>query len=426
MSKNSIKRIKAYEVLDSRGNPTVAAEVTLSNDMRSMAFVPSGASTGKYEAVEKRDIDSSRYFGKGVLEAVDTINTDINLILQGKDPSAIKEIDNLLIESDGTTNKSNFGANAILGVSMACSKVAAQIQNMELYDFIHLKAKEDFDCNITQKLPVPMMNILNGGAHADNPIDFQEFMIQPRGFESFSDSLRSGVEIFQTLKGILKDKNLSTAVGDEGGFAPNLDSPKVALDLIMQSIEKSGYKPGEQVFLCLDVAATEFYKDSIYNMKGMNQEFTSDDMVSYLKDLRSNYPISSIEDGLDQDDWQGWINLTSRIGEDTQVVGDDLFVTNPLRIKEGIEKKAANAVLVKLNQIGTLSETIDAIQTASSHNFDSIISHRSGETEDSFIADFSVAMGAGQIKTGAPSRSDRVSKYNRLLLIEKHSSLCFG
>ena len=426
MSKNSIKHIKAYEVLDSRGNPTVAAEVTLSNDMRSMAFVPSGASTGKYEAVEKRDIDSSRYFGKGVLEAVDTINTDINLILQGKDPSAIKEIDNLLIESDGTTNKSNFGANAILGVSMACSKVAAQIQNMELYDFIHLKAKEDFDCNITQKLPVPMMNILNGGAHADNPIDFQEFMIQPRGFESFSDSLRSGVEIFQTLKGILKDKNLSTAVGDEGGFAPNLDSPKVALDLIMQSIEKSGYKPGEQVFLCLDVAATEFYKDSIYNMKGMNQEFTSDDMVSYLKDLRSNYPISSIEDGLDQDDWQGWINLTSRIGEDTQVVGDDLFATNPLRINEGIEKKAANAVLVKLNQIGTLSETIDAIKTASSHNFDSIISHRSGETEDSFIADFSVAMGTGQIKTGAPSRSDRVSKYNRLLLIEKQSSLCFG
>ena len=426
MSKNSIKHIKAYEVLDSRGNPTVAAEVTLSNDMRSMAFVPSGASTGKYEAIEKRDIDNSRYFGKGVLEAVDTINTDINLILQGKDPSAIKEIDNLLIESDGTTNKSNFGANAILGVSMACSKVAAQMQNMELYDFIHLKAKEDFDCNTTQKLPVPMMNILNGGAHADNLIDFQEFMIQPRGFESFSDSLRSGVEIFQTLKGILKDKNLSTAVGDEGGFAPNLDSPKVALDLIMQSIEKSGYMPGEQVFLCLDVAATEFYKDSIYNMKGMNQEFTSDDMVSYLKDLRSNYPISSIEDGLDQDDWQGWINLTSRIGEDTQVVGDDLFVTNPLRIKEGIEKKAANAVLVKLNQIGTLSETIDAIQTASSHNFDSIISHRSGETEDSFIADFSVAMGTGQIKTGAPSRSDRVSKYNRLLLIEKQSSLCFG
>ena len=426
MSNNFIKQVRAYEVLDSRGNPTVAAEVILNNNKKSMAFVPSGASTGKYEANEKRDNDDSRYLGKGVLSAVNAINSDINSILKGKDPINIKEIDSLLVESDGTPNKSNYGANAILGVSMACSKVAAQVLNLELFDFIHLQAKENLGAEVNQKLPIPMMNILNGGAHADNPIDFQEFMIQPSGFESFSDSLRSGVEIFHTLKEILKKKNLNTAVGDEGGFAPNLDSPQVALDLIMESIEKAGYVPGEQVFLCLDVAATEFYHDSIYKLDGMDQEFSSNDMVSYLKDLRSNYPISSIEDGLDEDDWEGWINLNSELGADTQIVGDDLFVTNPLRINEGIEKKAANAVLVKLNQIGTLSETIDAIQTASSQNFNSVISHRSGETEDSFIADFSVGMGSGQIKSGAPCRSDRVAKYNRLLIIEKQTPLCFG
>ena len=426
MTNNLIKQVRAYEVLDSRGNPTVAAEVILNSDEKSMAFVPSGASTGKYEANEKRDNDDSRYLGKGVLGAVEAINTEINSILEGKDPSNTKEIDTLLIESDGTSNKSNFGANAILGASMACSKAAAQMLNLELYDFIHLQAKKSLGADFDKKLPIPMMNILNGGAHADNPIDFQEFMIQPSGFESFSDSLRSGVEIFHTLKEILKKNNLNTAVGDEGGFAPNLDSPQVALDLIMESIEKAGYVPGEQVFLCLDVAATEFYKNSIYNLDGLDQKFSSSDMVSYLKDLRSNYPISSIEDGLNEDDWEGWVNLTSEIGADTQIVGDDLFVTNPLRITEGIEKKAANAVLVKVNQIGTLTETIDAIQTASNHNFKSIISHRSGETEDSFIADFSVGMGSGQIKTGAPSRSDRVAKYNRLLIIEKQTSLCFG
>lgn len=426
MSNNFIKQVRAYEVLDSRGNPTIAAEVILNSNEKSIAFVPSGASTGKHEANEKRDNNDSRYLGKGVLSAVNTINSDINSILKGKDPINVKEIDSLLIESDGTPNKSNFGANAILGVSMACSKVAAQVLNLELFDFIHLQAKENLGAEVNQKLPIPMMNILNGGAHADNPIDFQEFMIQPSGFESFSDSLRSGVEIFHTLKEILKKKNLNTAVGDEGGFAPNLDSPQVALDLIMESIEKAGYVPGEQVFLCLDVAATEFYHDSIYKLDGMDQKFSSNDMVSYLKDLRSNYPISSIEDGLDEDDWEGWINLNSELGADTQIVGDDLFVTNPLRINEGIEKKAANAVLVKLNQIGTLSETIDAIQTASSQNFNSVISHRSGETEDSFIADFSVGMGSGQIKSGAPCRSDRVAKYNRLLIIEKQTPLCFG
>ena len=426
MPNNSIKQVRAYEILDSRGNPTVAAEVILNSDERSMAFVPSGASTGKYEASEKRDNDDSRYLGKGVLSAVNSINTEINSLLQGKDPSNIKEIDTLLIESDGSPNKSNFGANAILGVSMACSRVAAQTLNLELYDFINMQAREITGSEINQKLPIPMMNILNGGAHADNPIDFQEFMIQPSGFESFSDSLRSGVEIFHTLKDILKKKNLNTAVGDEGGFAPNLSSPQVALDLIMESIERAGYIPGEQVFLCLDVAATEFYQNSIYNLKGMDQHFSSSDMVSYLKDLRSNYPISSIEDGLDEDDWKGWTNLTSEIGSNTQIVGDDLFVTNPLRITEGIEKKAANAVLVKVNQIGTLTETIEAIQTASNHNFQSIVSHRSGETEDSFIADFSVGMGTGQIKTGAPSRSDRVAKYNRLLVVENQTSLCFG
>jgi len=426
MPNNSIKQVRAYEILDSRGNPTVAAEVILNSDERSMAFVPSGASTGKYEASEKRDNDDSRYLGKGVLSAVNSINTEINSLLQGKDPSNIKEIDTLLIESDGSPNKSNFGANAILGVSMACSRVAAQTLNLELYDFINLQAREIIGSEINQKLPIPMMNILNGGAHADNPIDFQEFMIQPSGFESFSDSLRSGVEIFHTLKDILKNKNLNTAVGDEGGFAPNLSSPQIALDLIMESIERAGYIPGEQVFLCLDVAATEFYQNSIYNLKGMDERFSSSDMVSYLKDLRSNYPISSIEDGLDEDDWKGWTSLTSEIGSNTQIVGDDLFVTNPLRITEGIEKKAANAVLVKVNQIGTLTETIEAIQTASNHNFQSIVSHRSGETEDSFIADFSVGMGTGQIKTGAPSRSDRVAKYNRLLVVENQTSLCFG
>ena len=426
MSNNFIKQVRAYEVLDSRGNPTIAAEVILNSNEKSIAFVPSGASTGKHEANEKRDNNDSRYLGKGVLSAVNTINSDINSILKGKDPINVKEIDSLLIESDGTPNKSNFGANAILGVSMACSKVAAQVLNLELFDFIHLQAKENLGAEVNQKLPIPMMNILNGGAHADNPIDFQEFMIQPSGFESFSDSLRSGVEIFHTLKEILKKKNLNTAVGDEGGFAPNLDSPQVALDLLMESIEKAGYVPGEQVFLCLDVAATEFYHDSIYKLDGMDHKFSSNDMVSYLKDLRSNYPISSIEDGLDEDDWEGWINLNSELGADTQIVGDDLFVTNPLRINEGIEKKAANAVLVKLNQIGTLSETIDAIQTASSNNFNSVISHRSGETEDSFIADFSVGMGSGQIKSGAPCRSDRVAKYNRLLIIEKQTPLCFG
>jgi enolase len=426
MSKNSIKHIKAYEVLDSRGNPTVAAEVTLFSGIQSVAFVPSGASTGKYEAKEKRDGDKERYLGRGVLQAVEAINSEINSILQDKDPSDMRGVDTLLIDSDGTLNKNKFGANAILGVSMACSRAAAKMLGIELYEFIHLKAKESSRNNIIQKLPIPMMNILNGGVHADNPIDFQEFMIQPSGFESFSDSIRAGVEIFHTLKSILKEKNMNTAVGDEGGFAPNLDSPTVALDLIMESIEKAGYVPGNNVFLCLDPAATEFYKDSVYDMAGANQKFTSKDMVQYLKDLRARYPISSIEDGLAEDDWQGWIDLTKEIGSDTQIVGDDLFATNPVRIQQGIEKEAANAVLVKVNQIGTLSEAIDAIHTASSQKYESIISHRSGETEDSFIADFSVGMGTGQIKTGAPSRSDRVSKYNRLLLIEKQSSLCFG
>ena len=426
MSNNTIKQVKAYEILDSRGNPTVAAEVTLFSGIQSVAFVPSGASIGKYEAKEKRDGDNERYLGRGVLQAVEAINFEINSILQDKDPSDMRGIDTLLIDSDGTLNKNKFGANAILGVSMACSRAAAKMLGIELYEFIHLKAKESSRNNITQKLPIPMMNILNGGVHADNPIDFQEFMIQPSGFESFSDSIRAGVEIFHTLKSILREKNMNTAVGDEGGFAPNLDSPTVALDLIMESIEKAGYVPGNNVFLCLDPAATEFYKDSVYDMAGANQKFTSKDMVQYLKDLRARYPISSIEDGLAEDDWQGWIDLTKEIGSDTQIVGDDLFVTNPVRIQQGIEKKAANAVLVKVNQIGTLSEAIDAIHTASSQKYESIISHRSGETEDSFIADFSVGMGTGQIKTGAPSRSDRVSKYNRLLIIEKQTSLCFG
>tara|TARA_B100000959_G_scaffold138097_1_gene145170 strand:+ start:5884 stop:7152 length:1269 start_codon:yes stop_codon:yes gene_type:complete len=420
-----IKDIKAYEVLDSRGNPTVGVEVILSDESIGAAFVPSGASTGKYEAIEKRDSDNDRYLGKGVLKAVNSIHDDILPLLRDKDVFDLFGNDLLMLEADGTDSKENFGANAVLAVSMACAKAASISMKISLHNYITNKASEFYDRKIEQKLPIPMLNILNGGAHADNPIDFQEFMIRPFKFDSFSDSLRCGVEIFHTLKQTLEQKNLNTSVGDEGGFAPNLETPESALDLIMEAIEKAGYKPGEEVNLCLDVAATEFYCDSIYRIQG-KQDLNSSEMIDYLKALRNSYPIYSIEDGLDEDDWQGWKILTKELGSKTQLVGDDLFVTNTARIKKGIEECSANAVLIKLNQIGSLSETFQAIKLSEENNFKNIISHRSGETEDTFIADLSVGMGVGQIKTGAPSRSDRVAKYNRLLMIEKNSDICFG
>ena len=420
-----IKDIKAYEILDSRGNPTVGTEVILSDGSVGMSFVPSGASIGKYEAIEKRDSDSNRYIGKGVLNAVNNIHNNILPLLREKDASDLFGNDILMLEADGSESKENFGANAILAVSMACAKAASISLKVKLHEYIANKASELNDRGIEQKLPIPMLNILNGGAHADNPIDFQEFMIRPFNFNSFSDSLRCGVEIFHTLKKTLESKNLNTSVGDEGGFAPNLETPESALDLIMESIEKAGYKPGEEVNLCLDVAATEFHYESVYKMQG-KPDLSSSEMVDYLKTLKNSYPIYSIEDGLDEDDWQGWKSLTKELGAQTQIVGDDLFVTNTARIKKGIEESSANAVLIKVNQIGSLSETLQAIKLTEDNNFNNVISHRSGETEDTFIADLSVGTGAGQIKTGAPSRSDRVAKYNRLLMIEKNSNICFG
>ena len=421
-----IKSIEGFEVIDSRGNPTVGAKVNLDDSTSGTAFVPSGASTGQHEANEKRDEDKSRYLGKGVLRAVDSINKEISELLKGKDVEDLLVNDRLLIECDGTENKNNLGANAILAVSMACAKAASISKKIPLYEFINNKYSEFSGKEVVSSLPVPMMNILNGGAHADNPIDFQEFMIQPTGFDSFSETLRSGVEIFHTLKNILKSKGLSTSVGDEGGFAPNLKSPEEALDLIMTAIEKAGYRPGDQVALCLDIAATEFYSDSKYNLVGMNKTLSSSQMTGYIEELCKKYPIKSVEDGLDEDDWKGWSDMTQSIGPKIQLVGDDLFVTNPKRIKQGIDEGSANSVLVKVNQIGTLLETFEAIKTAVDNQFTTVISHRSGETEDTFIADLSVGVASGQIKTGAPSRSDRVAKYNRLLMIEAESDLCIG
>ena len=421
-----IKSIKGFEIIDSRGNPTVAATVTLEDGSSGTAFVPSGASTGQHEAIEKRDGDKTRYSGKGVLDAVGSIQTEIDPLLKGKNSDDLIANDQLMIDFDDTANKSNLGANSILAVSMASAKAAANSRKIPLYSFLNEKYSEFSKEEVIKNLPLPMMNILNGGAHADNPIDFQEFMIQPKGFSSFAESLRAGIEVFQTLKGILKSKGLSTSVGDEGGFAPNLKSPEEALDLIMIAIEKTGYKPGDQISLCLDIAATEFYSNSSYRLEGMKKSFTTIEMINYIKELCLKYPITSVEDGLDEDDWEGWEQLTESIGTDVQLVGDDLFVTNPERITKGIETNSANAVLVKVNQIGTLLETFDAIKTSTKNNFQTVISHRSGETEDTFIADLAVGVGSGQIKTGAPSRSDRVAKYNRLLMIEAETDLCLG
>lgn len=404
-----ITDLYAREVLDSRGNPTVEVEVYLEGGAMGRALVPSGASTGEYEAVELRD-GGDRYMGKGVLKAVENVNEEIAPELVGYDALDQVGIDELMIELDGTPNKSKLGANAILGVSMAVAHAAADALDLPLYVYLGgFNAKT---------LPTPMMNIINGGEHADNNVDIQEFMIMPVGAEKFADALRMGAEIFHNLKAVLKSKGLNTAVGDEGGFAPNLSSNEEALQTIMEAIQKAGYKPGEDVLLAMDVAASEMYEDGKYNMKGEGVVKTSEEMVEYYSQLISKYPIVSIEDGLDENDWDGWKKLTDALGTKVQLVGDDLFVTNTAKLSEGIEKGIGNSILVKVNQIGTLTETFDAIEMAKRAGYTAVISHRSGETEDSTIADIAVATNAGQIKTGAPSRTDRVAKYNQLLRIE--------
>ena len=409
--KSNIKSINAIEILDSRGNPTVEVDVFLENGISGRAAVPSGASTGKFEAVELRDGDKSRYNGKGVLKAVHNVNDKINKVLIGLDVNDQLKIDKTMIELDGTENKSVLGANAILGVSLASVRAASKVKNIPLYK--HLAINDNF------KMPVPMMNILNGGSHANNTVDIQEFMIFPFGAKTFSDALRIGAEIFHSLKSELHKKGFNTAVGDEGGFAPNLKSNEEAIDIILNSIEKAGYKPGEEVFIALDVAASELFQDGKYNLESENKAFSSDEMVEYLASLVKKYPIISIEDGLDENDWEGWTNLNKKLGKNIQIVGDDLTVTNIVRLQKAIDKKSMNSILIKLNQIGTVSETIQAVNLARQVGYGAVISHRSGETEDTFIADFSVAMGMGQIKTGSISRSDRVAKYNQLLRIEE-------
>ncbi|MGX1088249.1 phosphopyruvate hydratase [Pseudomonas sp. AP3_22 TE3818] len=407
--------IKGREVLDSRGNPTVEADVLLDNGIIGSACAPSGASTGSREALELRDGDKSRYLGKGVLKAVANINGPIKDLLKGMDPSDQKALDLAMIKLDGTENKGSLGANAILAVSLAAAKAAAQDQDLPLYAHIaNLNGTPG-----VYSMPVPMMNIINGGEHADNNVDIQEFMVQPVGAKSFSEGLRMGTEIFHHLKAVLKARGLSTAVGDEGGFAPNLASNEDALKVISEAVANAGYKLGTDVTLALDCAASEFYEDGKYNLSGEGQVFTAEGFADYLKGLTERYPIISIEDGLDESDWAGWKILTEKIGEKTQLVGDDLFVTNTKILKEGIDKKIANSILIKFNQIGTLTETLEAIQMAKAAGYTAVISHRSGETEDSTIADLAVGTSAGQIKTGSLCRSDRVSKYNQLLRIEE-------
>ena len=403
--------IHAREILDSRGNPTVEVDVTLEDGTLGRAAVPSGASTGAHEAVEKRDSDKNRYNGKGVLNAVAAVNGEIAEELIGYDVTEQLSIDTLMIEMDGTPNKSRLGANAILGVSLACAKAAADFCNLPIYRYVG---------GATSKtLPVPMMNIINGGEHADNPIDIQEFMIMPVAAENIKDAIRIGSEIFHTLKNELKNAHLSTGIGDEGGFAPNIKSTREAIDFILKSTEKAGYSPGSDIFLALDCASTEYYNDNKYIFKGEGKELSSIENIAYLESLVKDYPIISIEDGMAEDDWEGWIALTETLGDKVQLVGDDLFVTNPSRLKMGIEKKAANSMLVKVNQIGTLSETLNAVEMAHRANFTNVMSHRSGETEDATIADLAVATNCGQIKTGSLARSDRLAKYNQLIRIEE-------
>ncbi|QDH13983.1 phosphopyruvate hydratase [Formicincola oecophyllae] len=409
---SAIINVLGREILDSRGNPTVEVEVTLESGVTGRAAVPSGASTGVHEAVELRDGDKSRYGGKGVLKAVNAVNTEIAETIIGMDAEHQIRIDMAMIELDGTPNKGRLGANAILGTSLAVAKAAAEELDSPLFRYV--------GGTYAHVLPVPMMNVINGGEHADNALDFQEFMIQPVGAPSFAEALRWGAEIFHQLKKDLKAANFNTNVGDEGGFAPNFGSADQALDALMKSIKDAGYKPGEQVMICMDAAASEFYdaKTKMYTLKGMNKSFTSSQMIDYLEQLVNKYPISSIEDGLAEDDWDGWVELTKRLGKKVQLVGDDLFVTNPVRILEGIKKGAANAVLIKVNQIGSLTETLKAIDVAHKAGYKCVMSHRSGETEDTTIADLAVATNCGQIKTGSLSRSDRIAKYNQLLRIE--------
>ena len=413
----AIEEIKALEVLDSRGNPTVQVEVITEEGTNGVAMVPSGASTGSFEAVELRDGDKSRYLGKGVLKAVENINKIIAKELEGMNVFEQAEIDKKLIEIDGTENKGKLGANATLGVSLAVARAAANSLGMSLYKYIGgVNAK---------RLPVPMMNKLNGGKHADNTVNIQEFMIMPVGAKSFSECLRMSAEIYHTLKKVLKAKGLATGVGDEGGFAPNLSSDEEALKLIVEAISEAGYKPGEDVVLALDVASTEMYdeakkieKEGCYYFWKTEELKTEDEMIEYLADLANKYPIISIEDGLAEEDWEGWRKLTEKLGNKLQLVGDDLFVTNMKRLQKGLDNKIANSILIKLNQIGTLTETLDAIELAKKNGYTAVVSHRSGETEDTTLADVAVATNAGQIKTGAPCRTDRVAKYNRLLNIE--------
>jgi enolase len=405
-----IHKVHAREIIDSRGNPTLEVDMILVDSTIGRASVPSGASTGAYEVIEKRDNDN-RFNGKGVKKAVNIVNNLISDKLKGLNCLDQENIDNILIELDGTENKSNLGGNSILGASLACSRAASNCLNIPLFEYIGK--------NNGKILPIPFMNIINGGAHANNKLDFQELMIVPFGFNSFSDSLRCGSEIFQALKVIFTNKNLSTAVGDEGGFAPDLSSHSEAINYIIMAIEKAGYIPGENVSIALDVASTEFYKNGTYTLDGERKEFTSEDLIEFLSDLTDKYPIISIEDGLAEDDWAGWKKLTSKIGDKVQLVGDDLFVTNTKRLELGIKDNIANSILIKLNQIGTLTETIKAINMATAASYTSMISHRSGETEDNFIADLAVATNSGQIKTGSLSRSDRLSKYNQLLRIEE-------
>ncbi len=406
-----IDGILAREVLDSRGNPTVEVEVFLADGTTGRAIVPSGASTGAFEAVELRDGEKDRFLGKGVQKAVENVEEIIAPELVGLNVLDQVAIDQIMIELDGTPNKGKLGANAILGVSLACAHAAANYLGMPLYRYIGGVSATN--------LPVPMMNILNGGAHADNNVDIQEFMVMPVGAESFREALRMGAEVFHSLKAVLKDRGLNTSVGDEGGFAPNLGSNEEAIQAIIEAIERAGYKPGEDAFIALDVAATELFKDGKYHLAGEGKVFDTDEMVAYYKDLAAKYPIISIEDALSEDEWDGWKKLTEAIGDKVQLVGDDLFVTNTERLSKGIERDIANSILIKVNQIGTLTETLNAIEMAKRAGYTAVISHRSGETEDTTIADLAVATNAGQIKTGAPSRTDRVAKYNQLLRIEE-------
>jgi len=405
---SKIKAVNAREILDSRGNPTIEVEVVLEDKSIGRAAVPSGASTGAFEAAELRD-GGSRYLGKGVTSAVKNVIEKITPVVLGMSATDQRAIDQKMISLDGTKNKSVLGANAILGVSLATARAASISANQSLFRYLGGSA--------AKTLPVPMMNILNGGAHADTNVDIQEFMIAPIGADSFKESLRWGAEIYHSLKSVLKKKGLATSIGDEGGFAPNLESNRAALDLILVAIEGAGFKVGSQIALAMDVAATEFFNEGKYEFEG--KSLTSDQMITYYSDLVSNYPLVSIEDPLDEDDWSGWAKLTAELGEKIQIVGDDLFVTNPERLAKGIESKTANALLVKVNQIGTLTETIDAVSMAHENNYKSMMSHRSGETEDTTIADLAVALNCGQIKTGAPARSERVAKYNQLLRIEE-------